>query len=134
MSKKPDKTNGDDKPAKPTFTDDEITKARRWFEKGQELAEKKNYDYAIESYISGLAFWPEAVEEGHKPCRAAALFRGRKKVSFTDGMKYKTTGKDAKRAMLNAEMLLSKDPANIGYLEAVFKNAARGTWKNGWKA
>jgi len=126
MSKKPDKSNGDDKPAKPTFTDDEITKAHRWFEKGQELAEKKNYDYAIESYISGLEFWPEAVEEGHKPCRAAALFRGPKKVSFTDGMKHKTTGKDAKRAMLNAELLLSRDAANIGYMEAVFKNAARG--------
>jgi tetratricopeptide (TPR) repeat protein len=126
MSKKPDKSKGDDKPAKPTFTDTEIAKARRWFEKGQELAEKKNYDYAIESYISGLAFWPEAVEEGHKPCRAAALFRGPQKVSFTGGMKYKTTGKDAKRAMLNAEMLLSKDAANIGYTEAVFKNAARG--------
>ena len=90
MSKKRDKSQGDDKPAKPTFTDTEIAKARRWFEKGQELAEKKNYDYAIESYISGLAFWPEAVEEGHKPCRAAALFRGPQKVSFTGGMKYKT--------------------------------------------
>jgi len=44
-------------------------------------------------------------------------------------MKYKTGGKDAKRAMLNAEMLLSKDPRNIGYMEALFKNAARaGYW------
>jgi len=128
MPKKPDKNNGDDKPAKPTFTDEEISKARRWFAKGQELAEKKNYDYAIESYISGLDFWPEAVEEGHKPCRAAALFRGPKKTSFTDKMKYKTGGKDAKRAMLNAEMLLAKEPSNIGHMEAVFKNAARGCY------
>ena len=39
-------------------------------------------------------------------------------------MKYKTNAKDPKKAMLNAEMLLSKDPKNVGYLEAFFKNAA----------
>lgn len=107
------------------FSEADVTRARKWFQKGQELAAKKSYDYAIESYISGLAFWPEAVEEGHKPCRAAALFRGPVKVSFTDGMKLKTGGKDAKQAMLNAEMLLSKQPQNIVYMEGVFKNAAK---------
>ncbi len=112
--------------APPIFSDADIAKARRWFEKGQALAAKKNYDYAIESYISGLAFWPEAVEEGHMPCRAAALFRGGQKIGFGDQMKYKTTGKDAAKAMLNAEMLLSKDTRNIGYMEAVLKNAAKG--------
>lgn len=109
----------------PTFSDADIAKARQWFRHGQQLVEKKNYDYAIESYITGLEFWPEAVDEGHKPCRAAALFRGPRKVSFTDGMKYKTNAKDAKRSMLNAEVLLSKDPANIDYMEAFFKNAAK---------
>ena len=45
-------------------------------------------------------------------------------------MKYKTGGKDAKKAMLNAETLLSKDPGHIGYMEAVFKNAFKaGYWK-----
>jgi len=126
IRKKNDKNNSDDKPTQPAFTKDDIDKALRWFEKGKQLAEKKSYDYAIESYISGLKYWPEAVEEGHKPCRAAALFRGTTKVSFTNKMKYKTGGKDARQAMLNAEMLLSKDPGNIGYMEAVFKNAARG--------
>ncbi|NLX21239.1 MAG: tetratricopeptide repeat protein [Phycisphaerae bacterium] len=126
MAQKTDKPSGEGQPGRPHFSDVEIAKARSWFAKGQGLAEKKNYDYAIESYISGLNFWPEAVDEGHKPCRAAALFRGSKKASFTDGYKYKVTDKDPKKAMLNAEMLLSKDPGNVGYMEALFKNAARG--------
>ncbi len=125
MAQKSDNSSGEGHAGRPHFSDVEIAKARSWFTKGQGLAAKKNYDYAIESYISGLNFWPEAVDEGHKPCRAAALFRGSKKASFADGYKYKITDKDPKKAMLNAEMLLSKDPNNVGYMEAVFKNAAR---------
>lgn len=125
MSTKPDKSNDKEPSAKPEFGPKEIDRARECFEKAQDLAEKKNYDYAIEWYINGLEQWPEAVEEGHKPCRAAALFRGPKKVSFMNTMKYKTTGKDAKKAMLNAEMLLSKDPRSISFMEAMFKNAAK---------
>ncbi|HOA74641.1 MAG TPA: tetratricopeptide repeat protein [Phycisphaerae bacterium] len=100
-------------------------KARECFRKAQGLVAVKNYDYAIELYISGLEHWPDAVEEGHKPCRAAALFRGGSKISLGDKMKYGTGGKDAKKAMLNAEMLLSKDPHNIAYMEAMFKNAEK---------
>jgi len=110
----------------PIFSDSELSKARSWFKKGQELAAIKNYDYAIESYINGLNFWPEAVEEGHKPCRAAALFRGGKKQSFTDKFKYKGMSKDPKKAMISAEMLLSKEPHNISHMETIFKNAAKG--------
>jgi tetratricopeptide (TPR) repeat protein len=101
-------------------------KARECFRKAQELVAAKNYDYAIELYISGLEHWPEAVDEGHKACRAAALFRGKGKIGLGDKMKYGTGGKDAKRAMLNAEMLLAKDPQNIGYMEAMFKAAEKG--------
>ncbi|MBI4578149.1 MAG: hypothetical protein HY718_00510 [Planctomycetes bacterium] len=104
----------------------EIAKARECFKKAQELAAVKNYDYAIEWFINGLEQWPEAIDEGHKACRAAALFRGKVKVGFGDSMKYKTGGKDHKRAMLNAEMLLSKDPQNIGYMETMFKAAEKG--------
>ncbi len=123
MRKTPDKS-GPDGDA-PVFTEVDLSKARTWFTKGQGLAQNKNYDYAIECYITGLEYWPEAVEEGHKPCRAAALFRGGQKVSFSDTMKYKTNLKDARKALLNAEMLLSKDPRNVGYMEAMFRNAAK---------
>jgi tetratricopeptide (TPR) repeat protein len=125
-----DKASTNGGPAGPSFSEADIERAHRWFQKGQELAAKNSFDYAIESYISGLAFWPEAVEEGHKPCRAAALFRGPQKVSFTDSfIKLKTTGKDAKQAMLNAEMLLAKDPHNIAYMESLFKSAAKARFE-----
>jgi tetratricopeptide (TPR) repeat protein len=123
MSRRSEKFDGDSN--RPTFSPADIAKAKESFQKAQDLANRKNYDYAIEMYINGLAYWPEAVEEGHNPCRAAALFRGSKKISFVDQMKYKTGGKDFKAAMLNAERLLAMDPRNVGYMEAVFKNAAK---------
>lgn len=109
----------------PEITPEEKAKALNCFARGKDLADKKNFEYAIEMYLSGLEYWPDAVEEGHKPCRAAALFRGGKKVGFTDKMKYSTTGKDAKKAMLNAERLLAMEPSNAAHMEAMFKNAAK---------
>ena len=35
------------------------------------------------------------------------------------------TGKDAKKCMLNAEFLLSKDPHNAGYAEGLLRNACK---------
>lgn len=124
MAKRPDNL------IRPTFGPEKIAMAKECFARAQDLASKKSYDYAIEWYINGLEHWPEAIEEGHNPCRAAALFRGPKKVGFVDQMKYKTTGKDPKVCMLNAERLLSMDPRNIGYMEALLKNAAQARFDN----
>jgi len=107
-------------------TDEDKAKARRWFARAAELAEGKNWDFAIKCYIDGLNFWPEAVEEGHQPLRASSAARhltGGKKPGFSDSMKFSISGKDAKKAMLNAEWLLSHDPFNISYMEGVLKNA-----------
>ena len=124
-----DKATTNDGAAGPGFSEADIERARKWFQKGQELAAKKSFDYAIESYISGLAFWPEAVEEGHMPCRAAALFRGPQKVSFSHSIMALRKSRDPKKAMLDAEMQLSKDPHNIGHMEAMFKNAAKASFE-----
>ncbi len=113
----------------PQFADADVARAREWFKKGNNLREKQNYDYAIESYIRGLSYWPEAVEDGHRPLRSLAIQRaqaGGKKPGIMDSMRKPMTGKDALKAMLNAEELLSKDPTNAGYAEGVLKNAARG--------
>ena len=107
-------------------TDVDKTKARKWFVRARELADNKSWDYAVQCYVDGLGFWPEAVEEGHQPLRLAASerhFRDGKKPSFTETMKYNMTGKDAKKAMLNAAWLLSHDPFNISYMEGILKNA-----------
>ncbi len=42
-----------------------------------------------------------------------------------EGLKKPLTGKDARKAMLNAEYLLSKDPGNGSYLDALIKNAVK---------
>lgn len=112
--------------AVPEFSPQAVENARRCFQRGQELAQRKDYDYAIQMYINGLGFWPEAVEEGHKPCRAAALFRGRQKVSFSEQMRFRIAGGDPVKALLAAESLLAKDPHNIAYMEAMLKAAVKG--------
>lgn len=112
----------------PAFTDVDKNKARAWFKKAAALRDQRNYDYALECIITGLGFWPDAVEEGHMPLMSLALQRqqaGGKKPSMMDGMKHSMSGKDAKAALLNAETLLSKDPSNPGYLDGVLKNAAK---------
>ncbi len=119
MPKKPDEPQ-----PRPTFSDEDIRKAREWFQKGQDMAGKKNYDYAVECYLRGLDYWPDAVEEGHKPCHAAALFRGPKKVGFGESMKLKSA-RDPKQGMLLAEALLCKDVRNPTYMEALFRHAAK---------
>jgi tetratricopeptide (TPR) repeat protein len=124
MANAPD-TSGNGGQQAPDFSPSDLAKARECFRKAQELAAGKNYEYAIEWYMNGLDLWPEAVDEGHKPCRAAALFRGKAKISFTDSMKLGTGGKDHKKAMLNSERLLAKDPQNIGYMESMFKAAEK---------
>ncbi len=112
----------------PQFSDKVKEKARRWFSKGKDLRERRDYDYAIECYLSGLEFWPEAVEDGHMPLRSLAIQRqqaGGKKPGMMGGLKKSMTGKDTKKCLLNAEHLLSKDPGNAGYLDGLLKNANR---------
>ncbi|MBN1489686.1 MAG: tetratricopeptide repeat protein [Phycisphaerae bacterium] len=105
--------------------------ARQWFSRAKQVLDTRNYDYAIECFINGLDRWPTAVEEGHKPLLATALFRaasGGKKPGRIEAMKRPTGGKDPHKAMLNAEFLMAKDPKNADYLEALFRNAAKALY------
>jgi tetratricopeptide (TPR) repeat protein len=115
----------------PEFSDADKSRARKWFTKATQLREKRDYDYAIECYINGLSTWPEAVEEGHMPLRSLAVQRhqaGGSKPGLLDGMKKSMSGKDAKKAMLNAEHLLSMDPQNAGYAEGLLRNANKANY------
>jgi hypothetical protein len=112
----------------PQFSEKDKARARRWFAKAKDLRERRDYDYAIESYLNGLGFWTEAVEEGHMPLWSLAIQRqqaGGKKPGMMDGLKRPMTGKDARKCLLNAEHLMAKDPANSNYLDGVLKNAHR---------
>lgn len=110
----------------PAFTKAQKDGALSWFKKAADCRERRDYDYAIECFINGLSFWPEAVDEGHMPLRSLAIQRqqvGGKKPGMVEGLKKPMTGKDARQCMLNAEYLLSKDPQNASYLDHLLKNA-----------
>ena len=112
----------------PSFSEADKKKARLWFKKAEDCRDGREYDYAIECYITGLGFWPEAVEEGHMPLRFLAMQRqqaGGKKPGMAERLKKSMIGKDAKQSMLNAEHLWAKDFHNGGYLDGLLKNANR---------
>lgn len=103
-------------------------KAKQWFTRGRELGDKRQFDYAVEYYVNGLEFWPDAVEEACKPLHGCAVARkttGGKKPGLKDSMKRSTNDKNAKQAYVNALWLFGHDPDNAGYVEAVARNASR---------
>lgn len=116
------------------------TKAGKWFERARELGDKRQFDYAVEYYVNGLEFWPDAVEEACKPLHGCAVARrqtGGKKPGLKDTMRRSMNDKDAKKALLNALWLFGHDPDNMNFIEGVAKNASRlraedaGRWAAG---
>jgi len=107
---------------------EEIAKARVFFERAREAAESGNYDYAIEMYLGGLSHAPDALEEGHLPLCELALHRkgkGGQKPSMMERVK-RLRGKTPLEQMLNAEYLFAKDPDHLPYAEAMLKAAVAG--------
>ena len=70
-----EKEDADTTAQPPSFSEADKKKARLWFNKAEDCRDRREYDYAIECYITGLGFWPEAVEEGHMPLRFLAMQR-----------------------------------------------------------
>lgn len=130
MAKKPtdaSEPTGDSNARLVTSPEDKA-KATKWFARARELGEKRQFDHAIEYYISGLEFSPDAVEEACKPLHGCAVARkqtGGKKPGLKDTMTRSTSDKDAKKAYLNSLWLFAHDPDNAGYIEAVVRNAGK---------
>ena len=106
-------------------TNQELAKARAFFEKARKAAETNNFDYAIGMYLDGLRYAPDALEEGHLPLCELALHRqgkGGKKPSIVEKVK-RLRGKTPLEQMLNAEYLFAKDPEHLPYAEAMLKAA-----------
>lgn len=127
------KKNGNSTPASdgavPLVTSDEDkSKARKWFDRARDLGNKRQFDYAIEYYISGLEFWPDAVEDACKPLHGCAVARrqtGGKKPGLRDTMGRSMNDKDAKKALSNALWLFGHDPENTGFIEGITRSANR---------
>ena len=113
-------------------------KGQAFFDRAQQAAGKKNYDYAIAMYLEGLKYDPDALERGHLRLYELALQRqGKdgKKPSMMERMK-RLRGKTALEQMLNAEYLFAKDPDHLPYAEAMLKAAVAGDYQKtvGWIA
>jgi len=103
-------------------------KARKLFAHAKKASETRNYDYAIELYVSGLACWPDAVEEGLKMLRVVATARqleGGRPPGFLAARKYPTNGKDDLKNLNNALHLFGLNPTNLSYMEQILRLAAR---------
>jgi tetratricopeptide (TPR) repeat protein len=109
----------------------ELAKAKAFFDKAQTEAQKGNFAYAIDMYLQGLRYAPDALEEGHLPlCELALQRRGKggKKPSIVEKVK-RMGGKTPLEQMLNAEYLFAKDPEHIPYAEAMLKAAVQGEYR-----
>ncbi|MHC4394785.1 MAG: hypothetical protein ACYS1A_03950 [Planctomycetota bacterium] len=102
-----------------------LAKAVVFFEKAQKIAETGNFDYAIDLYLEGLRYNPDALEQGHLRLFELALNRqkkGGKKPTMVEKVKH-LRGKNILEQMLNAEYLFAKDPNHLPYAEAMLKAA-----------
>jgi tetratricopeptide (TPR) repeat protein len=109
----------------------DLDKAKVFFERAEEVASTGNFDYAIEMYLDGLRLAPDAVEQGHIPLRQMALLRqskGGKRPSMINKLK-RGHSKDPLEEMLNSEWFFARDPDNLGHGEAILKAASAGGFR-----
>jgi len=103
-------------------------RAHKLFEHALKAEETRNYDYAVELYVNGLALWPDALDEGLKKLRVVATARklsGGKPAGFLVKRKYPTSGKDAATNLNNALHLFGLSPSDLGCMEAILQLAAK---------
>jgi len=105
-----------------------LAKATGMFAKAREVAGTNDYDYAINLYLDGLRYMPDALEDGHIPLCELALVRrkkGGKKPTMVEKVK-RLHAKTPLEQMLNAEYLFAKDPNNLAFAGAMLKAAIDG--------
>ncbi len=103
-------------------------RARKLFDHALKAEESRNYDYALELYVNGLATWPDAIDEGLKKLRVVATARklnGGKPAGFLVKRKYPTHGKDAATNLNNALHLFGFNPSDLGCMETILQLAAK---------
>ena len=124
MAKKANSDDADSTASLVTTPEDQ-SKAKKWFARARELGDKRQFDYAIEYYVNGLEFWPDAVEEACKPLHGCAVARkqtGGKKPGLKDTMRRSQSDKDAKKAFLNTAWLFGRERQVL-----VLMNVLRGS-------
>jgi len=102
-------------------------KGKAFFERGDQVAETGNWDFAIEMYLEGIQREVDNVEQGHKPLREVSLKRtaqGGKPAGMIEKMK-RSRGKTPEDALVNAEFLLAKEPGSLQYMVQLHAAATR---------
>jgi tetratricopeptide (TPR) repeat protein len=110
----------------------EPAKAKRFFDRADQVAETGNWDYAIEMYLEGIRRDVDNVERGHERLREISLARKAnrgKGPGFMEALKRKPT-KDAMESLLNAEWLMSRDPGNAGYWKQIVNACKAGGFRD----
>ena len=106
-------------------------KAHAFFDRARQAAGSSNFDYAIDMFLEGLRYDPDALGQGHLRLYEMALLRqGKdgKKPSMVERVK-RLRGKTPLEQMLNAEYLFAKDPDHLPYAEAMLKAAVAGGYR-----
>jgi len=115
----------------PQKNGNEKSRAQAFFKRAKKVAQTGNYDYAINLYLDGIRCAPDDVYNGHIPLREIAFVRqekGGKKPALRQRLKLLRT-KDPVEHMINAELLLAKDPDHLPYAESILKAAVDGQFK-----
>ena len=102
-------------------------KGKAFFDRGDEVAETGNWDFAIQMYLEGIKREPGELERGHKPLREVSLKRkagGGKPAGFMEKIKH-ASAKEPTDGLANAELLLAKDPGSVPHMVAVHKAAMK---------
>ena len=106
---------------------DNAGKGKAFFDRGDQVAETGNWDFAIQMYLEGIRREPENLERGHEPLRMVSLSRkakGGKAAGLMEQIK-RRPGKDPIENLVNAEFLLAKNPGKVDYMSQVLKAAQK---------
>ncbi len=101
--------------------------AKRFFDRGVQVAQTNNHDYALELYRDGLKWDPDALEIGHKPLREISLKRkaaGGKGPGLREQAGLRRAG-DPKEKLGWSAFMLAKEPDNPRYMELLLDAAMK---------
>ncbi|OHB64403.1 MAG: hypothetical protein A2Y76_07135 [Planctomycetes bacterium RBG_13_60_9] len=115
------------------------SQARACFEQARQAAQAGDYDQAIDAYLQGIRYAPNAVSEGHIQLRVVALRRqeqGGAKPTAAEVDQHLSAGGTPVDRMIGVEYLLARDPESLAYGEAVLRAAVAGGYRDaaGWIA
>ncbi len=102
-------------------------KGKAFFDRGDEVAETGNWDFAIQMYLEGIRREPGNLQRGHRLLREVSLKRkaqNGKPAGLIEKLK-RAAAKEPLDALINAEYLLAKNPGNVSHMVAVLKAALK---------